>query len=442
MSSVCISKKIPSHPFEEASSTEQTASSSTWDRWGLDPSEFELDLNDFSISNTTRVFFENIDSLQQCKLDAYCTYEDLTSKLLEHPQYAGFGKRPTQEGLTTVEEIISDAEAKKSAFEDILENALTHLGMDPNKEIVFDDNSPDRVPNEKSYKVLTRVPLKSKERCDRKVRNYYEGDASFLCDVGRAAIVCRSEEEIVKVIEELHYNSDVVRIKNRFIQPPFTGIRDVLMNIRVDGHIFEVQIHLEELLAVERRFNAHNLYLYFRKYLVGDCDSFLYREREEFIFRMGNPEEFDFESSLSSLEVAFDPRTSFSEFKDLAQGIKAILEGDDVASLEALEEITKIFSVHALCLKAQKRILFLQLSAEEEVCEALLDRFHDMAEVYNEQGDHDKALEWYGRALEGYEAILGKEHPSTLNAVNNMAIVYQKQGECNKASGARKSFCY
>ncbi len=443
MSSLCTRKNIVSNPVEETSSTEQTgATSSTWDRWGLDPSEFELDLDDFSILETTRAFFENIDSLQQCKLDAYCTYEDLTSNLLEDPHYNSCGKTPTQNGLTTVEEIISDAKAKQSAFEDILERVLTHLGMDPNEEIIFDDNRSDEEPIEKSYnKVLTRVPLKSKEMCDIEVRDRYEGNAAFLCDVGRATIVCRSEEQIAKVMEELHYESDVVRIKNRFIQPPYTGIRDILMKVKVDGHIFELQIHLEEILAVARRFNAHHLHQYFRKYFVGDCESVLYKQREEFIFRMGNPEEFDFESSLSSVEATFDPRTSFSDFKDLAEGIKSILEDDDIAALEALEEISKIFSVHELTLKAQKRILSSQMS-EEEDSEALLDRFHDMGEVYNEQGDHDKALEWYGRALEGYEAILGKEHPSTLNAINNMALVYHKRREYNKASGVRKSFCY
>lgn len=443
MSSLCIAKNIISNPLEETSSTEQTATSSTWDRSGLDPSEIELDLSDFSILETTRVFFEKIDSLQECRLDADCTYEDATSRLLEDPKkYNSYGKIPVQEGLTTVEEVMHDAKAKKHAFEDLLESVVTSLGMDPNEEIVFDNNCcRDKEAINKSYKVLTRVPLKSKERCDAKTRERYGGDASFLCDAGRATIVCRTEDQIVQVIEELEVSSDVIRLKNRFSKPPITGIRDILMNIKVDGHIFELQIHLEEILAVARSFNAHRLYEYFRKYFVVDCDSFLYKEREEFIFRMCSPEDFDFQSSVSSVEVAFNPRNSFSASSDITEAIKGILKGEDIEALEALEEITKIFSVHELTLKALKKLLSLQMCAEEGDNEALLDRFHDMAEVYHEQGDYENALAWYERALEGYEAVLGKQHPSTLTAVNNMAIVYHKQRDCSKAAGARRSFC-
>ena len=50
-------------------------------------------------------------------------------------------------------------------------------------------------------------------------------------------------------------------------------------------------------------------------------------------------------------------------------------------------------------------------------------------------GEYDKALEWYQRALEGREQALGKDHPSTLSTVNNMAIVFQSMGEYDKALG-------
>jgi len=40
-----------------------------------------------------------------------------------------------------------------------------------------------------------------------------------------------------------------------------------------------------------------------------------------------------------------------------------------------------------------------------------------MALVFNSQGEYDKALKWYQRALDGQEKSLGKDHPSTLTAV-------------------------
>jgi len=53
--------------------------------------------------------------------------------------------------------------------------------------------------------------------------------------------------------------------------------------------------------------------------------------------------------------------------------------------------------------------------------------------VFHKQGELEKALEWYQRALDGKEKTLGKDHPSTLSTVNNMAIVFHKQGEHEKA---------
>jgi len=52
-----------------------------------------------------------------------------------------------------------------------------------------------------------------------------------------------------------------------------------------------------------------------------------------------------------------------------------------------------------------------------------------MASVYHSQGDYSKALELYDRALAGIERSLGRDHPSTLIIVNNMAFVYNEQGD-------------
>jgi tetratricopeptide (TPR) repeat protein len=56
-----------------------------------------------------------------------------------------------------------------------------------------------------------------------------------------------------------------------------------------------------------------------------------------------------------------------------------------------------------------------------------------MAEVFFNQGQYDKALEWHGRALDGRERSLGKDHPQTLNTLNAMAEVFSIQGQYDKA---------
>ena len=59
--------------------------------------------------------------------------------------------------------------------------------------------------------------------------------------------------------------------------------------------------------------------------------------------------------------------------------------------------------------------------------------YNNMAVVYQEQGDYEKALKYYGKALDVKERTLGSDHPSTATTYNNMAGVYQDQGDYDKA---------
>ncbi|KAL7268584.1 hypothetical protein RUND412_008787 [Rhizina undulata] len=58
---------------------------------------------------------------------------------------------------------------------------------------------------------------------------------------------------------------------------------------------------------------------------------------------------------------------------------------------------------------------------------------HNMALVFDSQGRYDEALEFNQRALAGLEKSLGKDDLSTLATVNNMASVYNSQGRYNDA---------
>jgi hypothetical protein len=44
--------------------------------------------------------------------------------------------------------------------------------------------------------------------------------------------------------------------------------------------------------------------------------------------------------------------------------------------------------------------------------------------LYSDQGKLKEAEEMYLRALAGYEKALGPGHPSTLNTVNNLGLLY------------------
>jgi tetratricopeptide (TPR) repeat protein len=62
-----------------------------------------------------------------------------------------------------------------------------------------------------------------------------------------------------------------------------------------------------------------------------------------------------------------------------------------------------------------------------------LSTVHYIGSVFDGQGEYGKALDWYQRALDGKEKTLGMNDHSTLNTVNNMATVFDSQGEYHKA---------
>jgi tetratricopeptide (TPR) repeat protein len=62
-----------------------------------------------------------------------------------------------------------------------------------------------------------------------------------------------------------------------------------------------------------------------------------------------------------------------------------------------------------------------------------LDTVNNLAVLYTNQGKLDEAEKMYERALQGKEKALGAEHTSTLATVNNLAILYTDQGKLDEA---------
>ena len=50
----------------------------------------------------------------------------------------------------------------------------------------------------------------------------------------------------------------VVRVKDRLSEPASGGYRDVMLNVEMDGHVCELQLHLKALIAIKSQ--AHRIY--------------------------------------------------------------------------------------------------------------------------------------------------------------------------------------
>ena len=54
--------------------------------------------------------------------------------------------------------------------------------------------------------------------------------------------------------------------------------------------------------------------------------------------------------------------------------------------------------------------------------------FNNIGEVYMEQGDSNKALVYYFKALSIKKKVLGINHPEIANTLNNIGLAYKKLG--------------
>ena len=59
--------------------------------------------------------------------------------------------------------------------------------------------------------------------------------------------------------------------------------------------------------------------------------------------------------------------------------------------------------------------------------------YNNIANVYDANGEYDRALEYHEKALAIIEKVLGREHPYTASSYNNIALLYKAKGEYDHA---------
>ncbi|KAI9923368.1 hypothetical protein MW887_009938 [Aspergillus wentii] len=63
---------------------------------------------------------------------------------------------------------------------------------------------------------------------------------------------------------------------------------------------------------------------------------------------------------------------------------------------------------------------------------------NNLGSVLSSQGKYEEAEGTHRRGLEGYERVLGPEHPSTLTSVNNLGLVLSRQGKYEEAEALHR----
>ncbi len=90
--------------------------------------------------------------------------------------------------------------------------------------------------------------LKSKERSLEKIASDYGGDVSKLLDIAGSKVVYKTLDELYKALEKFFNEFEILKFKDRILNPLSTGYRDILMNIKMkNGHIVELRFHLKAM---------------------------------------------------------------------------------------------------------------------------------------------------------------------------------------------------
>src|SRR6185369_9858393 len=154
-----------------------------------------------------------------------------------------------QQKYDVLEELVDDAKTVLPVFENLLQDIVSNLP----------------VPAE-----VIMGPLKKPERIVQKANMDYGGHVDKVIDIVRASIICDSLRSIVQVVDDLLKieSVTVARIKNGFTASVKNGgNRDTKVNLLVNDHVCELQIHLKEFYKVKEE-EAHYSYELTRHFKV------------------------------------------------------------------------------------------------------------------------------------------------------------------------------
>ncbi|GMH59420.1 hypothetical protein TrST_g11484 [Triparma strigata] len=193
----------------------------------------------------------------------------LSGGLMAKEEFQNFKKTSVQEDSNAkdIDELFVEAEEVLPVFKQTMQDIVEAVGLSPDDLVMVDGTA-----LHSGETVLTFAPLKGAERAKQKMKDDYEGNHLCLLDLVRCSIIVETEEQITGVLQKMLDIGILVRLKNRFANPLPTGMRDCLLNVKVDGHVAEVQVHQANVF--EEKHTMHIYYKFFREMFPNGADSY------------------------------------------------------------------------------------------------------------------------------------------------------------------------
>ena len=121
-----------------------------------------------------------------------------------------------------------------------------------------------------------------------------------------------------------------------------------------------------------------------------------------------------------------------AEYKTAIKNCKKAIEIDK-NYVEALNYLSYLYILTAKYDEAKVLLHNTQKLISDKNSINYSDTLYYLGWIHDNQGYQDEALEYYLKALEIEEKILGKNHTSTANTYNNIGLVYKNKGYSDKA---------
>jgi hypothetical protein len=162
-----------------------------------------------------------------------------------------------QQNTSNICTLYSQAAKWKPRIDDEIRSIMTSLNADQQVEVMLPQTL------KRPFRAMEKITFAAPEP-------ETHVQANKLLDVVRGMIVCDSASSMLAVFQQI-LSSDtlqIVRFKNRLVQPTDGGWGDCLLNLvlkedRIENHVFEVQIVPKSMLEV-RTIGGHHDYAVFR----------------------------------------------------------------------------------------------------------------------------------------------------------------------------------
>jgi len=348
-------------------------------------------------------------------------------------------RNTNNEVVRSLDELYTAAEQARPALFEVLDNLTDEImGLDVQSTEIAE--------------------LKPRDRAFEKAKEEY-GDRrpgppeSWLCDVVRCSVICKSYKQMNDVNKWLQKNCEVVKAKNRFLEPAFNGYRDLLFHVVVKyqgglTHICEIQVHHRDMKALDAQFGMPKHYEFFRSSFAGP-----WRSQEDILEDLALMNKHgDVGSMMVRLLRSKEPdqlrlvarlcREKLDEFDKALELYRRVLvlqnkEGDKGKhDHETLADThMNIGLVYGNKGQIDESLFHLQKALELQAEGAGTDNLQgaalmtEVGRMLSKKGDFEGALTNFEKALEIRENTFGNEHFMVISSLQDIGQAFSDMGD-------------